>query len=367
MIIDHDHFLSYQSSTWKIGRLDDENFNFWVKDWFVDFPKQDQIYIHSFPDHGEHIKKTISFCQEHDNEFHIIILSGQSIPLDDLVSYVNSKSKVYVVNDYNYSSDRFFPIINSHRTFGKGYVNKVNYTPWKNREFLISSLSSRFEPHRWIITGELNRLKRSDIIFSFHNAYPKSYDIDHFIQSAKYICNFEVSDTLKESVKDLIMRAPIIPEGMHNPRPNGKKTKNSYLYDQCELGVYINSKINLTMEGQFVDTGYGCNITEKTLKCLASGCFPIHVGQSGFYKFLSHMGFNFNTDIDLSFDSLSGDCRKQKLESIINLIKKISASESLENLSKKNYDWFHNHWYDYCEKINQPVLNKLKSKVYEQI
>ena len=54
-------------------------------------------------------------------------------------------------------------------------------------------------------------------------------------------------------------------------------------------------------------------VTEKTLKCLATGSFPIHVGQSGFYGFLESMGFKFDVGIDLSFDRLQGECRRRKL------------------------------------------------------
>ena len=368
MIIDSDYFLSYQSaSNLEIGKLDDNSYDFWLKDWFVDFPKQDSIYIHSFPQHADDIKKIIEFSKQHPKEFHIIILSGQIIPLDELLAHVQNQNKIYVINDYNFSSKNVFPVISAHRTFGKGYLNKVQYTPWKDRTYSISSLSSRFEPHRWIITGVLNLLKRSDIVFSFHNDYPKSYDIDQFIQSAKYICNFEVSNTLKESIQDLISRAPIVPDGMHNPRPNGKRTNDTFIYDQCELGIYVDSRINLTMEGQFVDTGYGCNITEKTMKCLATGCFPIHIGQSGFYKFLSHMGFDFDVDIDLSFDKLSGDCRKQKLQMLIDLIKNININESLERVTQKNYNWFHNDWYNYCEQLNTPILQQLKETINNEI
>ena len=368
MIIDSNYFLSYlKASKLSIGRLDDDHHDFWLKDWFKDFPKKDKIFIHSFPQNEQDIEKVISFCESHNAHCHIIILSGQILSLEKLASLVNRSDRVFVLNDYNFSSDKFFPVVSAHRTFGKGYINKVKFIPWQSRKISISALSSRYEPHRWIIAGALNLLQRSDVQFSFHNAYPQPYDIDYFIESAKYNCNFEVSDTLKESIENLIKKAPIIPDGMHNPRPNGNTTDKTFIYDQCELDVYINSKINLTMEGQFVDTGYGCNITEKTMKCLATGCFPIHVGQSGFYKFLSKMGFDFDVDVDLSFDSLPGDCRKQKLELIIEIIKSITASETLEKVSQKNYNWFHNNWYDYCETLNTPVLANLKERLSNEI
>lgn len=368
MIIDSDYFLSYlKASNLSIGRLDDDDHNFWLKDWFKDFPKKNKIFIHSFPQNEQDIEKIISFCSSHIDHCHVVILSGQILPLEKLASFVDENDRVFVLNDYNFSSDKFFPVISAHRTFGQGYINKVEYFPWRNRKILISALSSRYEPHRWIIVGALNLLQRSDVQFSFHNAYPQTYDIDHFIQSAKEICDFEVPQDLQKSIEQLISQAPIVPGGMHTPRPNGITTDKTFIYDQCELNVYVNSKINLTMEGQFVDTNYGCNITEKTMKCLATGCFPIHVGQSGFYKFLSKMGFDFDVDVDLSFDNLPGDCRKQKLKLILDLIKSITASETLEKVSQKNYNWFHNNWYDYCETLNTPVLAGLKERLLNEI
>lgn len=368
MIIDSKYFLSYlNASGLKISRLDDEGDDFWLKDLFVGFPNKHKIYAHSFPQHEGEISQSINFCKNNKNFFHIIILCGQTVDLTELDHFVRKQDNVFVLNDYNYTNGNFFPLISCHRTFGKGYIKNVPYVPWRQRNFTISSLSSRFEPHRWIITGELNLLKRKDITFSFHNAYPQKYDLEHFVNTSKTICDYDADERLKRSIQELILEAPIIPFGMHNPRPNGITNENTFIYDQCELGVYLDSKINLTMEGQFVDTGFGCNITEKTLKCLATGNFPLQVGQSGFYKFLSLMGFNVDVDIDLGFDSLGGDCRKTKLEMLIRLIKKIKGDEELEIVSKQNYDWFHNSWYDHCEKINQPVLEELSSRIGYEI
>jgi len=364
MIINADSFILYnRHSGFKIVNLGDDSADFWFKDLFVNFPKKNLTYIHSFPNVEQDVDKIIEFCENNPNFFHIVILSGQSLPMSKLEIFSKNKENFYVLNDYGYSNDNFLPLISTHRTLGIGYVKKVPYIPWQQRKYNLSSLSSRFEPHRWILTGHLNLMNRKDIIFSFHNAYPKVYDVEEFIKLARNTCDFEINDNLKESVNNLIQQAPVIPQGMHNPRPDGKKTEKTVVYDQCELNAYLNSKANLTMEGQFVDTGYGCNITEKTLKCLASGCFPIHVGQSGFYNFLRSMGFKCDVDIDLSFDTLQGERRRMKLEMLIELIKKLYCTEQMEKITKFNYDWFHNSWYDYCEQLNRPVLNTLKERI----
>lgn len=368
MIIDSTYFSSYlKASRLTINRLDDPLGDFWLKDWFSDFQHRDMIFVHSFPQEEQDIEEIIEFCSKHIDYTHIIILSGQIVPMEQLQELVAVQERIYVLNDYGFADYRFLPITSAHRTFGKGYIKNVPFVPWSKRKYTLSSLSSRYEPHRWIITSYLHGLKRDDFIYSFHNAYPASHDVDHFIATAKYMCNYDVEPSMVSSVKDLIDNAPIVPAGMHNPRPDGNENENTFVYDQCELGVYLDSKVNLTMEGQFVDTGYGCNITEKTLKCLATGCFPLHVGQSGFYKFLSSMGFNFDTELDLSYDEALKDNRKAKLDGVMSNIDKLTVTPHLESVCKQNYEWFHNGWYDSCEKQNRIALTELKRRIYEQI
>jgi len=368
MIIDSTYFSSYlEASKLTISRLDDPLGDFWLEDWFTDFQHRDRIFVHSFPQQDTDIKEIIDFCSKHLDHIHIIILSGQIVPMKQLKQLVSEQEKIYVLNDYGFADDKFLPITSAHRTFGKGYINKVPFVPWSDREYTLSSLSSRYEPHRWIIISHLHSMKRDDFVYSFHNAYPIAHDVDHFITNAKSICNFDVDQSMIYSAQDLIDNAPIVPAGMSNPRPGGKLTPTTHIADQCEMGVYINSKINLTMEGQFVDTGYGCNITEKTIKCLASGCFPLHVGQSGFYRFLASMGFNIDTDLDLSYDEAPADNRKVKLDGVINNINKLEPTSDLERTCKENYEWFHNGWYESCERSNKIVLEQLKRRIDEEI
>jgi len=365
MIIDSTYFSSYlEASKLTISRLDDPAGDFWLKDWFDDFKHKESIFVHCFPQQNSDIEEIIKFCLRHLDHIHIIILSGQSVPMKKLQKLISTQEKIYVLNDYGFSDNKFLPVISSHRTFGKGYINKVPFVPWSERKYTLSSLSSRYEPHRWIVTSHLHSLKRKDFVYSFHNGYPMAYDVKHFIATAKDICNYDVGPVMASSVQDLIDKAPIIPAGMNNPMPNGK---DDPIVAQCEMQVYLDSKINLTMEGQFVDTGYGCNITEKTMKCLASGCFPLHVGQSGFYRFLSSMGFNFDTKLDLSYDEAPQDNRKAKLDGVMSNINNLTTTSDLETVCKQNYEWFHNGWYDSCEKQNRVVLAELKRRIYEQI
>lgn len=368
MIIDHTYFSSYQdASKLSITKLDDPLGDFWLKDWFVDFPNKHRIFVHSFPQHEADVNEVITFCKNHREYAHIIILHGQSVPMHDFFNLVQEQDKVYILNDYGHSSNGFFPMISSHRTLGQGYLKKVPFVPWTKRKYTMSSLSSRYEPHRWILTAHLNILKRKDVVFSFHNAYPMAYDVKYFIENAKMMCDFEIEKDMADSVQDLINRSPIVPAGMNNPRPNGNTNSMTMVYDQCELGVYLDSKINLTMEGQYVDTGVGCNITEKTLKCLATGCFPLHVGQSGFYNFLETMGFKFDVGLDLSYDNLPHDSRRVRLQRLIDITKDLYATDVMEQVTKQNYDWFHNDWYAHCEKINRPVLENLIEIIHNEV
>ena len=368
MIINPTYFSEYlDASKLTISRLDDPLGEFWLKDWFNEFIHRDRIFVHSFPQNEIDIDTLCQFCFNHQDFVHIIILCGQSVPLDEISKLASTHKKVFVLNDFGHSSEKWFPMLSAHRTFGKGYIGQVPFVPWTSRKYTLSALSSRYEPHRWIILSYLHGIKRKDFVYSFHNVWPVSYDLDHFIKTAKSICNYEVTDFMIKQLKELMLKAPIVPEGMSIPRPDGKKTDNTHIADQSEIAVYLDSKININLEGQFVDTGYGCNITEKTMKSLACGNFPLHVGQSGFYKFLSSMGFNFDTGMDLSYDEAPQDNRVAKLNGVINLMKTIEATPELEKICRKNYEWFHNGWYDSCEANNRAVLDLLQRRVYEEV
>jgi len=368
MIVDPSHFKAYYDvSRLTISRLDDPLGDFYLKDWFTDFPHKDRIFVHSFPLHEDDVKEVVQFCRRHTDHVHLIILCGQAVPMDPFNKLIAQQEKVFILNDSGHTSDRSYPVFNTHRVFGKGYIGKVPFVDWAKRKHTLSALSLRYEPHRWIMTAHLNRLNRKDHVFSFHNAVPECYTVEHFVSNAKIMCNFDVDKQMADSVQELIDRAPVVPEGLHNPRPNGMVDDMTWTHDTADLHLHMDSKVNLTMEGQFVDNGNGCNITEKTLKCLATGCFPLHVGQSGFYDFLRSMGFNFNIDFDLSYDDASGDTRREKLHKLMSIVSDLKPTNEMEQCAMENYEWFHNGWFEHCEKQNKAVLQRLSARIKDTL
>jgi hypothetical protein len=135
---------------------------------------------------------------------------------------------------------------------------------------------------------------------------------------------------------------------------------------QADLSMHIRSKINLTLEGSYVDTGEGTNFTEKMAKCLATGTFPIHIGQSGGYNRLKNWGFKgfkksgINLDYDIpSKDSLTAEARSTKIKKISDVIESLDDNIDVEDICRQNYEWFHSGWYDYCEKQNEIEIERL--------
>ena len=54
-------------------------------------------------------------------------------------------------------------------------------------------------------------------------------------------------------------------------------------------------------------------------------------------------------------------------DGVISNINNLTITPDLETVCKQNYEWFHNGWYDSCEKQNRLALTELKRRVYEQI
>jgi hypothetical protein len=78
------------------------------------------------------------------------------------------------------------------------------------------------------------------------------------------------------------------------------------------------------------------------------------------------MGFNFNTELDLGYDETPHDNRKAKLDGVISNINNLHPTPHLESICKQNYEWFHNGWYESCERQNKLLLDTLKRRIHEQ-
>lgn len=86
----------------------------------------------------------------------------------------------------------------------------------------------------------------------------------------------------------------------------------------------------------FNDTSFiypGPFLTEKTMKCLISGCTIVPVGQFETYKTLSKFGLQFDYDFDTSWDNDPGN--SSRLHSVVNLIDDLNALD-IEQLELNN-------------------------------
>ena len=87
------------------------------------------------------------------------------------------------------------------------------------------------------------------------------------------------------------------------------------------------------------------------------------MGQTGGYDYLRSMGFNGfeKAGIDLSYDQKdnSKDNRKTRMEKLFKIIDTLQTNEKIEDICKKNWEFFHDGWQEYCKKQNQPELERL--------
>jgi hypothetical protein len=313
-------------------------------------------YVHQLED-IKNIKKPV-----------IIILDHQAINNDELASYISLREQdTFVINDYGYKSDNWYDIKTTPFQM-RGYVNNRKiFVPHKDRKHLASALSSRFEPWKWLIVSYISLKQKNSLISFYTKTYGKTTSYEDFLESCKYIMGFLPPEDICQQVKELIQQAPIIPQGMTAPQPNGDVSLKRWKYVWLDVTAHANSIFNFSLEGSFVDTGYGTNVTEKMIKCLATGCFPIHVGQTGGYDYLRSMGFEGfeKAGIDLSYDQKdnSKDNRKTRMEKLFKIIDTLQTNEKIEDICKKNWEFFHNGWQEYCEKQNHIELDRLINKL----
>lgn len=208
----------------------------------------------------------------------------------------------------------------------------------------ISSLSARHEFHKAAITAFLiEKFDDSELVLSWHNNHVNEvYYLteDYFIpeQIKKYL-NGKFS-SLQPIKLDQFENTPVANVNWHHP-------------------AYLESSINLTNETVYnsqAQIGERCvnlptpYLTEKTWKPLLAGRPFIPVGQANTLKSLQQLGFCFDYNLDLSFDSC--------IEDFTRMIKIYQVLESLIELSSLE---IYNQTYQSCEhNLNHIQSGKLK-------
>jgi len=291
----------------------------------------------------------------------IIFLTGQELDgkiFEEL--FKSSARKIFFINSHGYSDSTFYDISTCHRAW-KGYIGNVPFISHNNRPHTISAMSNRFEVFRWLFIAKLLTCKINSCV-TFHNH--DNLNRQSFLDLCQWVLAITPDKDIMSKIDELLKSAPIRPDYMSDPQT---KDLHYNVWQQVDLSMHVRSRLNLTLEGSYIDHGKGVNFTEKTGKCLASGTFPLHIGQSGGFKRLHNWGFKgfennntFNLDYDeLQPDFLSANSRSKKVKKIFKMLESLNDNIDVEDICRKNYEWFHNGWYDHCEKQNEIEINRL--------
>lgn len=370
MIIDPTHFINYYSlhNTIKIFYSDeysDQDLLF-ADIWKKILPTSSKFLCFAHIDTYKRLDVlAMSQKLEQDKQSPVIIfLTGQQVDTKIISEIIDSReNNVFIINDNGFTDKNYFAIDTAHRAW-KGYIGAVPFIPHADRAHTLSALCHRYETHRWLLLAKIKNHKINSCL-SFHNINKIS------LESFYSLCQAELAmtpdDAVMQAMDQLIKDAPITPKFLSNPNGGGSVYNQ---WQQTDLSAHISSRINATLEGSYIDTGTGVNLTEKMAKCLAAGTFPLHIGQTRGYDRLREWGFNGfeQSGLDLSYDQMQGDFlsakfRSDKIKKIYAVIESISDELNVEQVCKNNYDWFHGGWYDHCESQNEPEIQRLQEDV----
>ncbi len=290
----------------------------------------------------------------------IFFLTGQQIDVKIINDVIGSRENVFIINDSGFNDKNYFAITTSHRAW-KGYIGAVPFVPHKQRKYTLSALCHRYETARWLLLAKIKNHNINSCL-AFHNVNKIT------AESFYSLCQAELAtspdDAVMDAIEQLIKKAPVRPDFLSDPNGVGDFYNK---WQQTDLSAHVRSRINATLEGSYIDTGCGVNLTEKMAKCLAAGTFPLHIGQTGGFSRLIEWGFDGfeNCGLDLSYDQMQGDFlsakfRSDKIKKIYALIDSIGDDLDVEQVCKNNYDWFHGGWYNHCESLNEPKIQRLQ-------
>ena len=328
--------------------------------------KQKILCVENNQQSNEHLKIIREFRAKYKSDPIVVLFTGVDNHYAQLQKTFkdNHEKNIFFINDMDYHDENWFCVSTTNLAWS-GFVGTVPFVPHNQRPFTVSGLCHRFEPSKWYFLAKLYLSKLNKTI-AFSNHW--NVDIDDFIVKSKYQLALTPEDEIISCLQHLLHNSPIRPEFLSDPRNNWESNSDRWQHIITDVSMHIRSRINLTLEGNYVETGCGTFLTEKTGKCLAAGTFPIAIGQSGTYQLLNKWGFRgFDQQaIDLSFDSVYGNdevSRIKKIKKISQTIMSLHDNVNVEDCCKKNYDWFHDGWTKKIEKNNDIEIDRLRSKI----
>lgn len=251
-----------------------------------------------------------------------------------------------------------------HLNFRKMYNwHGTNMTP-KHILYKASSVSNRLDVHKIIIPTMIAEYIHNDAMIF----------VNEWVEDETYLKKHIGNITLVNDMHDLFFRN-IFKNPLYKDKNFNNKTDNfQKITSSPNQAILYECAINFTNETfarDFIVTGYkysGPFLTEKTLRCLYSETGFIAVGQHNTYKFLQDLGFEFNYDFDISWDS--NEDISQRLKHINRLIVQMSSMSAsdifdmTEKSSKFNRRYIlSDEFYKICNDRNNKTVEKIFSVV----
>ena len=139
-------------------------------------------------------------------------------------------------------------------------------------------------------------------------------------------------------------------------------------YQNCAIHFTNESFDNSDIYDKALYSYPGPFITEKTLKCLLGKTAFIPNGQFDTYGALSRLGFEFDYNLDLSFDAIH--CDNDRLNKVVLLIKQLSSMSKEEIYTNTKDSSEYNHYYiingefyKHCEMLNEHTVEQVMEHI----
>lgn len=226
-------------------------------------------------------------------------------------------------------------------------------------EYKFSAVCNRISQNKaWIITKLLLMAKPSSLIIL--NSWLEEKNIHNWQETGNVLL-----DELTKIFRDRYFGQEIKIDNFDNSKDNiqiNTATPWQPLYQNCAVH-FTNESFHYSLMAEDNNSYIwpGPFLTEKTLKCLLGSTAFIPVGQFETYKTLSDLGFEFDYDFDISWDSDPGNLTRAS--SIINLIDQLShySSEKLTTMTQDSNKFNQNHiisgeFFQICEKRNSQTI-----------
>ena len=303
-------------------------------------------------------------------DLYVISYHGEQIDLEWLATLDSSKP-VILVSDSNLYDSKILPQnvrhvrwLVWHHFFDRMLTWFGSDLPTKNIQYKVSAICHRITQSKiWTTTAMLEHLPEQDRLIALGD-----WLIDKDVHSWKLTGNTVLDDLtsiFKRRYLGQIMRFDAFTQQDNNHQtttnPNSKSLNECALHFTNESFHYSHMLVHdveTILPGPF--------LTEKTFKCLFSATAFIPVGQFDVYASLQRLGFRFDYDLDLSFDSQPRNL--DRFETVVKFIQSLDrfSAEDLYEITRPSSEYNAKlirtgEFRDICRLENRKNLRNLKS------